>query len=84
MSNQIQIRDKVKTTAGRTIWLNPYSNQAERNALNGPIQGGAGDCMKQALGNLHKDWYNKFPITFPVVGYIHDELVLDVPEEYAQ
>ena len=79
MRVQAKSRNKVKTVAGRTIHLNHYSGQAERNALNAPIQGSAGDCMKKALGNIHKNWVNNFPILFDVVGYIHDELILDVP-----
>lgn len=84
MTEQAKQKKQVKTIAGRKIWLNRYSGQCPRNALNGPIQGSAADCMKQALGNLHHNWISHFPISFPVVGYIHDEVVSDVPEEYAQ
>ena len=80
----MKAKNKVKTPAGRTIHLNHYISQskAERNALNGPVQGGAGDCMKQALGNLYKDW--DFSIPFGAVGYIHDEVILDVEETMAE
>lgn len=84
MERQRQERTIVYTPFGRKVWLNPYSFQAERNALNAPIQGGAGDQMKAALGALHQDWSNHFFTDFPVVGYIHDELVSDVREEHAE
>jgi len=83
MEQQRQATGKVCTPFGREIHLNPYSSQSERNALNAPIQGGAGDQMKAGLGYLHQSWEAQFFIDFPVVGYIHDELVSDVPEEYA-
>ena len=72
----------VRTVAGRKIWLNPYSNQCERNALNGPHQGSAGgDMMKMALGNMHQQWNFDYP--FACVGEFHDEVVFDVPEKLA-
>ena len=84
MKKQENAKKYVTTTAGRKCWLNPFSNQSYRNALNSPIQGGAGDCTKKALANLHYHWPYVFEdIPFPVVGYIHDELVLDVLEEHA-
>lgn len=84
LQSQSRSRNKVKTVAGRTIHLNHYSGQAERNALNDPIQGGAADCMKKSLGHLHRvycDYHNGLDVRFPVVGYFHDEMVLDVPED---
>lgn len=72
----------VKTIAGRKAWLNPYSEQCERNAVNDPVCGTAADQMKIALGNIYEKW--NFPFPFACVGYIHDELIFDVPEEYAQ
>jgi len=72
----------VETVAGRRIWLNPYSSQVERNALNGPHQGTAADMMKQATATSHQEW--KWDIPFGVLSPIHDELVLDVPEQLAE
>ena len=41
--------------------------------------------MKASLACLHKNWHSHFPDDeFPVVGYIHDELVADVREEIAE
>jgi DNA polymerase I-like protein with 3'-5' exonuclease and polymerase domains len=70
----------VKTILGRRAWLNPYSNQCERNAINSRIQGSAGDMTKQALAMMHKEW--NFDCPFSVTGIIHDEIVADVPKEY--
>lgn len=77
---QSQIRKKsyVQTISGRRIWLNPYSNQCSRNALNSPIQGTAADMMKRAIGRMHQEWEFDYP--FAVVAQIHDECILDVPE----
>jgi len=74
-------RNFVETIYGRRVWLNPYSDQTERNAVNSPISGSAADQMKMALGNIHKKW--DFPFPFCCVGYIHDEVIFDVPEIYA-
>jgi DNA polymerase I len=84
MERQRQETTQVFTPFGRKIWLNPYSYQTERNALNAPIQGGAGDQMKASLGKLYANWDQHFFVDFPVVGYIHDELVSDVEEEHAE
>jgi len=75
-------RNFVETIYGRRIWLNPYSDQTERNAINSPISGSAADQMKMALGNIHKKW--SFPFPFCCVGYIHDEVIFDVPEDYTE
>lgn len=74
---------QVSTQFGRKIWLNPYNSQCQRNALNDPIQGGAADMMKAALGRLHQEWPEKFG-KFGVVGYVHDEIICDVPEGIAE
>jgi len=71
----------IKTVAGRKIWLNPYNNQCERNALNGAHQGTAADMFKKALGTIHQEWDFDYP--FACVGEFHDEMVFDVPEKLA-
>jgi DNA polymerase-1 len=80
--HQTQTRNHVETVMGRRCWLNPYSYQSERNALNAPIQGTASDMTKLAFSTLHREW--DFDCPFGVVAPIHDELVLDVPEHLAQ
>lgn len=77
-------KDYVETIFGRKAWLNPYSEQCERNAINSPISGSAADQMKIALGNIYEKWREEIPLTtFDCVGYIHDELIFDVPEDRA-
>ena len=83
MGNQQKIKNFTKTILKRKTFLNPYSIQHERNALNNPIQGSAADMIKLALIELHKNWdFNS--IQFSVVAVIHDEIVLDVPENWAE
>jgi len=77
-----QSKNYVTTLKGRKVWLNPYSSQSERNALNAPIQGTASDMLKLAIGRLHREW--NFPCPFGVVEVTHDEIGLDVPEELAK
>jgi DNA polymerase-1 len=70
------------TVIGRKGWLNPYSEQCDRNALNNPIQGTAGDMLKKAMGRMNEAWF--FPYPFGLVAAVHDELVADVPEAIAE
>lgn len=81
MNSQIRNKSKTTTVFGRVTWLNPYSSQCERNALNNPIQGTASDMMKMSIVEMHHNWIEDIP--FPMVAAIHDELVLDVPEDRA-
>lgn len=75
----------VSTIYGRRFYLNKYSRQWLNNALNAPVQGSAADAMKILLGKLHKRWPGE---SFPVVGMVHDEVILhvhkDKAEEYAR
>lgn len=64
--------------------MNPYSGQCERNALNNPHQGLGADMMKKSIGILHQEWKPEWSIPFGVVGQIHDEMILDVPEQLAE
>ena len=81
MGNQQKIKNFTNTILKRKTFLNPYSSQHERNALNNPIQGSAADMIKLALIEIHNHWEFDFP--FSVVAVIHDEIVLDVPENDA-
>jgi DNA polymerase-1 len=82
MDNVMQKKKYVTTASGRKAWLNPYSGQCERNALNSPVQGTGGDMLKRAISNMHKEW--KFDYPFGIVEVTHDEIGLDVPEGIAQ
>jgi DNA polymerase-1 len=83
MLNQQKIKNFTTTILKRKTFLNPYSSQHERNALNNPIQGSASDQIKMALIELHNKWSYE-ELDFSVVAIIHDEIVLDVPEQYAE
>src|SRR3546814_18382745 len=56
---------------------------AERAALNAPIQGSAADIMKIALFHIHDD-FSAMQLRSRVLMQIHDELVIEIaPGEWA-
>lgn len=68
---------------GRPIWLNPYQNEHDVASLarNAGIQSVAAEQMKMVLTRLHKEQCEKYGKCF-VVAPVHDEVVLDVPDEF--
>lgn len=58
-------------------------NNADRMAINTPIQGTAADIMKLAMIAVHKGMKAKFPAA-KMIMQIHDELVFEVPETEAK
>ncbi len=56
---------------------------AERMALNTPIQGTAADLIKLAMIRVHKALSEKFP-SAKLILQVHDELIVECPEELAQ
>ena len=56
---------------------------AERAAMNTPIQGSAADIIKLAMVNLTRALQEKEPDT-ALLLQVHDELILEVPEEKVQ
>jgi len=77
----------VTTLMGRKrpvpeIWSANISirQQAERLAINTPIQGGAADLIKIAMINIHKKLAEK-NLKAKILLQIHDELLLEAPEE---
>lgn len=82
MDKQSRSGDYVETIYGRKIWLNKYSYQWERNALNAPIQGSAADAMKLASRRFLDEWcgadfYDETPLRL----LVHDEVVLESPKK---
>lgn len=86
MENQKKKKKYVETIFGRKIWLNQYSSQCYRNALNSPIQGTAADITKLSEIKFAELWDKSgiSGIPYPVILRVHDELVLDVPEKMAE
>ncbi|MFH1068083.1 MAG: DNA polymerase, partial [Candidatus Glassbacteria bacterium] len=56
---------------------------AERIALNTPIQGSAADLIKAAMIQIDRALREKFPEA-KMILQVHDELVFDVPEKQAE
>ena len=79
--NQVKIlvthRGWVKTLYGRRRRLKAESNREIRQAGNFIIQGSSADLHKQALVNIHKD----LPKDCAIIGVIHDEIIVEAPEE---
>ncbi|MCL6523615.1 MAG: DNA polymerase I [Thermoflavifilum sp.] len=90
MDQQIAFAKKhgyVKTLMGRKRWLpdihssnNTVRGYAERNAINMPIQGTAADMIKLAMIRIHEQLQHHH-LKSTMILQVHDELVLDVPEE---
>jgi DNA polymerase-1 len=53
--------------------------QAERMAINTPVQGTAADLMKMAMVELQNKIAQKFPTT-KMLLQVHDEIILESPE----
>lgn len=73
----------VETMMGRRRYLRDINSknavvrgQAERNAINTPIQGSAADIIKKAMIDIHKE-FEKQKFRSKMVLQVHDELVFD-------
>ena len=76
----------VETVFGRRLWLPEIrsSNQqrrgnAERAAINAPMQGTAADLIKIAMIAVHR-WIGESRRGTKLIMQVHDELVLEVPD----
>jgi len=81
-------RDKgyVETVFGRRLWLPEIRSSnagrrqgAERAAINAPMQGTAADLIKRAMLAV-QDWLDAQEMQTLLILQVHDELVLEVPE----
>jgi DNA polymerase-1 len=77
----------VETVFGRRLWLpeinspnGPRRQAAERAAINAPMQGTAADLIKLAMIAV-QDWLDREKMKTLMVMQVHDELVLDVPQD---
>ena len=77
----------VETHWGRRRYLPDIDSRnatarafAERNAINAPIQGTAADVIKRAMYAVHV-WLKKEKLQTALILQIHDELLLEAPEE---
>ena len=77
----------VETAFGRRLWLPditsskaPVRAGAERAAINAPMQGTAADLIKLAMIRVQA-WLEEQKMKSLLVLQVHDELVLEVPED---
>ena len=77
----------VKTLFGRKCFIprindkNPMIRAySERQAINAPLQGAAADILKRAMRKLYI-LLQKFNFKSSMILQVHDELVLEIPEE---
>ncbi|SFN91978.1 DNA polymerase I [Nitrosospira briensis] len=77
----------VETVFGRRLWLPEINSSngnrrqgAERAAINAPMQGTAADIIKLAMIAVH-GWLASENLGSKLIMQVHDELVLEVPDD---
>lgn len=77
-------KEYVTTVYGRKYWLNHYQAKSERNAINSPVQGSAGDALKIAAysyGKVARAIQDEFDCgCVKIVNLVHDEIVVECRE----
>ncbi|MEB0013339.1 DNA polymerase I [Glaciimonas sp. Gout2] len=84
---QAKAQGYVETVFGRRLWLpeinspnGPRRQGAERAAINAPMQGTAADLIKLSMIAV-QGWLEAEQLKSKMVMQVHDELVLEVPQE---
>ncbi len=90
MKNYIEIARQngfVETLSGRKCFIREINNknpmirqEAERLAINAPIQGSAADIVKMAMIRLDKK-FRQLNLRSKIIMQIHDELVVEAPKD---
>lgn len=77
----------VETVFGRRLWLpeinggnGPRRQAAERAAINAPMQGTAADLIKLSMIAVDQ-WLTRDKLASRMIMQVHDELVLEVPDD---
>ena len=85
--NAAKINGYVETVFGRRLWLPEIRaaqvgrrQGAERAAINAPMQGTAADLIKLAMIAV-QDWIDRERLQTRLVMQVHDELILEVPDD---
>jgi len=88
-STRIQAKEQgyVETVFGRRLWLPEINSRngarrqgAERAAINAPMQGTAADLIKLAMVTVQR-WLEVEKLQTRLIMQVHDELVLEVPDD---
>ena len=82
---QAKEKGYVETIFGRRLWLPEIRSSnagrrgnAERSAINAPMQGTAADLIKLAMIAV-QGWLDREQLSTMLIMQVHDELVLEVP-----
>ncbi len=77
----------VETAFGRRLWFPDIRSSqvmrrqgAERAAINAPMQGTAADLIKLAMVAV-QDWLSRSTLKSRLILQVHDELLLEVPDD---
>ena len=85
--NTAKMNGYVETVFGRRLWLPEIHaaqigrrQGAERAAINAPMQGTAADLIKLAMIAVQR-WIDREQLKSRLIMQVHDELILEVPDD---